>query len=102
MSYKLIKEEFDNISQDNLTKDFYYTLKGNCYLQYNESNEKILESQENVSSIIANKNLNIDNPLVGNLNPEESNHGIKFSAVCSGKNIIIHGGGKFIFLFLHK
>jgi hypothetical protein len=30
---------------------------------------------------------------LNNINPIEINHGIKFSSVCSGKNIIIHGGG---------
>ena len=100
MSYKNIKQEIENLSQDHVSGEFYYSDKGECFHIKNEKSEKIFESinhKARAISAIAKSNETNENQTGPNLiNPQENNQGIKFSSVFSGKNIIIHGGGKYI------
>jgi len=106
MSYKLIKEEIENLTQDHLAKEIYYTNKGECFKVKNEKTEKIFESIQLKANIKTSEINPVPGPNIesltelNNLNPQEINHGIKFSSVSSGKNIIIHGGGNLSIKFL--
>jgi hypothetical protein len=101
MSYKNIKQEIENLSQDHLSEEIYYTDKGECFQIKNDKSEKIFESIDHKpsasSAIIKSDKINENLAEPNLLNPEEMNHGIKFSSVFSGKNIIIHGGGIIFF-----
>lgn len=100
MSHNFTKEEFENLSQDPKKDEFYYTKQGNCYKYANDEHLKILESLETDSlkenSFAEDEKIEIENLKENrSLYDEKStNYGIKFSAVHSGKNIQIHGGGK--------
>ena len=69
-----------------------------AFLFVKEKSEKIFESVDHKTSALSAVNkpdkLNEITSEPNLLNPGEINHGIKFSSVFSGKNIIIHGGGK--------
>lgn len=106
MSYKNIKQEIENLSQDHLSEELYYTDKGECFQIKNEKSEKIFESINHKpcasSAIIISDKINENLAEPNLLNPEEINNGIKFSSVFSGKNIIIHGGGNIHFYNLRN
>lgn len=105
MSYKNIKHEIENLSQDHVSEDFYYIDKGECYKLKDENSEKIFESvnhKTNPPRGINKPEKSIENaPEQNLLSSQEINHGIKFSSVFSGKNIIIHGGGKLTYTALY-
>lgn len=99
MSYKHIKQEIENISQDHIAGEFYYTDKGECFHLKNEKSEKIFESIDHKTNKVnarSKSDKTIDPNDQNLLSSQEINNGIKFSSVFSGKNIIIHGGGNYL------
>ena len=108
MSHNFTKEEFENLSLDPKKDEFYYTKLGNCYKYVNDQHMKVLESleteslRENTFTEDEQKNEKENSEENKKLYDEKiSNYGIKFSAVYSGKNIQIHGGGKNIFMIIY-
>ncbi len=99
MSYKHIKQDIEDLSQDHVSEEFYYTDKGECFHIKNKKSEKIFESIDHKSKtsmeLVKSDKINENRPEPNLLNLQKINHGIKFSPLFSGKNIIIHGGGNF-------
>jgi hypothetical protein len=101
MSHNFTKEEFENLSLDPKKDEFYYTKQGNCYKFVDDQHTKVLESLEteslrenSFSEEEQKKEKEISHDYKRLYDEKIPNYGIKFSAVYSGKNIQIHGGGK--------
>jgi hypothetical protein len=76
-------EEYDCLTEDPADNQFYYTKDGKIH-KFNQNNINSNKIElESIELTEKNKSNTINN-----------NESIKFSTINSGKNIIIHGGGK--------